>query len=109
MGQSPLFRVMKLLRKTADTDNSALYNTVVSGGAWSFILAVVRKRTVMVGWCQADTAVELRISNLSCTVNVVDGMFWRNSTLLLFLFCVLLFLIAVALDFAIFTISSSSL
>ena len=44
-----------------------------------------------------------------CTTAVIGGMFWRNSKPFLFIFCFLLPLIAVALDFAIFTISSSSL
>ena len=109
MSQSPLFSVMKLLHKTADTDDSALGATVVSGRAWPFILVGGHKKTVMTGRCLAGTAMELRIPNLSCIAAVIYSMFWRNSTPLLFIFCFLLFLIAVALDLPISTIFSSSL
>ena len=49
MSQIPLFKVVKLLRKTSDNDDYALNATVVSGGAWSFILVGGRKRSGMAG------------------------------------------------------------
>ena len=48
--QSPLSKVMKLLRKTSDDDGNALDVTVVSGGAWPFVLAGGRKSSVMAHW-----------------------------------------------------------
>ena len=62
----------------------------------------------MMGLCLASTSVALRIPNLLCTAVVIDGIFWRNLVPLLFVFRFLLFLIAVALDLAVFTFSMST-
>ena len=62
----------------------------------------------MISWCLAGTAVVLRILNLSCAAAVVEGMFWKNLTPLLFVFYFFLFLIDMALDFTIFTFSRSA-
>ena len=101
--QRPLFRVMKLLCETS-VDEDAPDATIVSGGAWPFILAGGCRSAMMVCWCLAGTAIAFRILSLSCTAAAVAGMFWRNSNPLLFFFCFLFFLIVVALDFALFTV-----
>ena len=72
--QRPIFRVTKLLCVT-EVPWGVLEATVVSGGAWPFILAGGSRSAVMVCWCLAGTTMALRILSLSCTAAVVAGMF----------------------------------
>ena len=108
VSQRPLFRVTKQLRETDDSDECALDATIASGGASPFTPADGHRRDVMVGRCLAGTNMALRIANLSCTAAIVEGMFWINLTALLFVFYFFLFLIAMALDFAVLTFSRSA-
>ena len=65
LSQSPICRVMGLMRLTDDSVESALDATNVSGGASPFTVAGGCRRVVIVVRCLAGTAVELRIPNLS--------------------------------------------